>query len=113
MRIKAEGIKVDLGLNEGGRVQKFLVDSCANHMDKYVPMDTGALSGNILKTNHSVIYTVPYATYQYFGVSKNGKPLKYSKEKHAYAGPYWDKRMKSAELQDVIAEVQERMSRGE
>ena len=112
MRLSVEGIKADLGIEPNGRAQKFLVDTCANHMDKYVPMRTGALSGTIIKTNHSVIYDVPYAAYQYFGKSKTGKDLDYSKEKHAYAGPYWDKRMATAELPIVISEVQQKILKG-
>lgn len=107
MRINAEGIKVDLGIEPNGRVQRFLIDTCANHMDKYVPMRTGTLSSSVLKTSHSIIYNTPYAAYQYYGVSKNGKDLNYSTEKHEYAGPYWDKRMMTAEGNEVISEVQD------
>ena len=108
MRIKTDGIRVDLGIEPNGRVQRFLVDTCANHMDKYVPMRTGNLRSNILKTSNSIIYKQPYAHAQYIGYTK-GPVRKYTTPG---TGPYWDKRMASAEMKDVVGEVQEFMSRG-
>ena len=81
-------------------------------MDKYVPMDTGALSETLDVGADYITYEQPYAHYQYKGISQSGKPLNYSTEKHAYAGSYWDKRMVSAEMNDVIKEVQEYVNRG-
>ena len=100
-------IKADLGIEPNGKVQKFFTDTCANYMDKYVPMDSGVLAGTIVKGQNYVEYTQPYAHYQWKGISKNGKPLNYSHDKHSYAGDHWDERMKSAEINDVVREVQE------
>ena len=36
-------IKANLGINPGGRVQRFFTDTCYKHMDKYVPKDIGNL----------------------------------------------------------------------
>ncbi len=108
MKMKpTSAIKVDLGINPNGRIQRFFVDDCIRHMDKYIPMRSGNLAGTYTTTSTSVTYTMPYARYQYYGVSKNGKPLHYSTKGHAYAGKHWDKRMVSAEIQDVVKEVQE------
>ena len=63
-------IKVSLGINPDGLVQRFLTDTCAKHMDKYVPMDTGALRSNISKTANSITYESPYAHAQYVGYTK-------------------------------------------
>lgn len=101
-------IKADLGINPGGRVQAFLTDTCVKHMDKYVPWgDTGLLKDRNIKTATSVTYEMPYAHYQYMGISKTGKPLKYRKDKNALATSQWDKHMVSAEMVDVIREVQD------
>lgn len=100
-------IKADLGINPGGRVQKIFTDTCRKHMDKYIPMDTGNLAGTWDMGVDYITYEQEYAHYQYKGISKSGKPLNYSTEKHQYAGPYWDKRMVSAEMNDVVREVQE------
>ena len=53
-------IKADLGINPNGRVQRFLVDTCYKHMDKYVPKDTGMLRINVSKGNDYITYESPY-----------------------------------------------------
>ena len=63
-------IKARLGITPDGRVQRFFTDTCAIHMDKYVPMDTGMLRTNITKTVNSITYESPYAHAQYVGYTK-------------------------------------------
>ena len=99
-------IKADLGINPGGRVQRFFTDTCRKHMDKYIPMDTGALRDTWDMGADYITYEQGYAHYQYV----NQFP-----EDHyttSGTGPYWDKRMVSAEMNDVIKEVQEYVNRG-
>ena len=76
-------------------------------MDKYVPMDTGALSETLDVGADYITYEQPYAHYQYKGISVNEKPLKYHTDKHPLATSYWDKKMVTAEMQDVVKEVQD------
>ena len=107
----ASVIIADLGLNPGGRVQKYLVNTCRKHMDKYVPMDVGNLR-TIVETGEDYIkYEMPYAHYQYVGHREDG-----SHQVKNYTTPgtgtYWDKRMWSAEKDIVIKEVQDYMDRG-
>ena len=97
-------IKARLGLEPNGKVQKFFTNSCRKHMDKYVPKDEGNLRTNVSVQPDSITYESPYANYQYKGISKSGKPLNY---KTPGTGSYWDKRMVSAEMQDVVKEVQD------
>ncbi len=96
-------IKARLGIEPNGRVQKFLTNTCYKHMDKYVPRDEGNLRTIVDIKSDSITYESPYAKYQYYGVSKNGKPLNY---RTPGTGDYWDKRMVSAEMQNVVEEVQ-------
>jgi hypothetical protein len=99
-------IKARLGLEPNGRVQKFFTNTCYKHMDKYVPMDNGDLRTNVDIQPDSITYESPYARYQYYGVREDG-----THEVKNYTtpgtGPYWDKRMVSAEMQDVVQEVQD------
>lgn len=130
-------IKANLGLEPNGRVQKFFTDTCAKHMDKYVPYgDTGLLRNYVIQGTN-IVYNQPYAHYMYKGDAMGpnipikegktivgwfspkgkkkhytGKKLKYNQTAgHEYAGPYWDKRMKSAEMNDIVKEVQEKINR--
>lgn len=98
-------IKARLGLEPNGRVQKFFTHSCRLHMNKYLPFDTGTLATTVDEQPNAVIYEQPYAKVVYYGV-RDGKELNYQTDKHPLAGPYWDKRMVSAEMQDVLLEVQ-------
>lgn len=97
-------IKARLGIEPNGRVQKFFTNSCYKHMDKYVPKRDGDLRTIVDVQSDSITYEMPYARYQYHGISKSGKPLNY---KTAGTGDHWDERMKSAEMQDVVKEVQD------
>lgn len=123
-------IKARLGIEPNGRVQKFFTNTCYKHMDKYVPMRNGDLRSNVDIQADSITYESPYARYQYEGkkyVMDNGKSAYYSpdygfwskkgEKKHdsgekliyhtAGTGHHWDERMKSAEMQDVVKEVQD------
>ena len=102
----ANVILYDFGLGELGDVHNFFTQTCAIHMDKYVPMRNGILRQYTIDGNQ-IIYNPIYAEYQYYGISKNGKELEYNPEKHPLATSYWDKHMWNAEQKDVINEVQQ------
>ena len=128
-------IKARLGIEPNGRVQKFFTNTCYKHMDKYVPMRNGDLRSNVDIQADSITYESPYAHYQYEGkkyVMDNGKSAYYSpdygfwskkgEKKHdsgekliyhtAGTGHHWDERMKSAEMEQVVQEVQDYINRG-
>ena len=101
-------IKARLGLEPNGRVQKFFTNTCYKHMDKYVPQDNGDLRTIVDIQPDSITYESPYAHAQYIGYTK-GPVRNYTTPG---TGPYWDKRMVSAEMQDVVKEVQNYVNRG-
>ena len=101
-------IKANLGIEPNGKIQKYFTERCYQHMDKYVPKDTGALRETVVKGTDYIKYNVPYAHAQYVGYTK-GPVLNYTTPG---TGPYWDKRMVSAEINDIIKECQEYMKRG-
>ena len=99
-------IKARLGIDPNGRVQKFFTNTCYKHMDKYVPMDTGNLRTIVDIDSNRITYEMPYAKYQYYGMRKDGTH-KVKNYTTPGTGPYWDKRMVSAEMYDVVKEVQD------
>lgn len=101
-------IKADLGIEPNGKVQKYFTARCYQHMDKYVPKDTGNLRENVILDSNSITYQSPYAHAQYVGYTK-GPVLNYTTPG---TGPYWDKRMVSAEIQEVVKECQAFINRG-
>lgn len=103
-------IKVKLGIDADGDVQKFFTNTCYKHMDKYVPMREGNLRTIVDIQSDSITYESPYAKYQYRGEREDGS-RKVKKYTTPGTGPYWDKRMVSAEIDDVVKEVQDYMRR--
>ena len=107
-------IKAKLGIEPNGPFQQWFTDTCALHMDKYVPWDKGHLAetvvvnGQINRVNvtaNTITYNQPYAIYVYYP-TRNGKKINYQKDVHEHAGPYWDSRMLSAEKDIILKEAQ-------
>jgi alcohol dehydrogenase YqhD (iron-dependent ADH family) len=99
-------IKARLGIEPNGRVQKFFTNTCYKHMDKYVPKDSGNLRTIVDVESNSITYEMPYARYQYYGIRDDGTHVVQNYTTPG-TGTYWDKRMVSAEMQDVVKEVQD------
>ena len=103
-------IKARLGLEPNGKVQRFFTSTCYKHMDKYVPMSDleskGDLRTIVDMQPNSITYESPYAMYQYRGMREDGTHVVQHYTTPG-TGPYWDKRMVSAEMQDVVKEVQD------
>ena len=102
-------IKANLGIEPNGKVQKFFTNACYRYMDKYVPKDTGALRENVTLTTNTITYEQPYAHAQYVGIVNGHAVQNYTTPG---TGPYWDKRMVSADMQNVVAEVQNFVNKG-
>lgn len=104
-------IKARLGLEPNGKVQKFFTNTCYKHMDKYVPKDNGELRTVVDIESNSITYEMPYARYQYYGMRDDGTHVVKNYTTPG-TGTYWDKRMVSAEMQDVVREVQNYVNHG-
>lgn len=104
-------IKARLGIEPNGRVQRYFTNTCYRYMDKYVPMDEGDLRTNVDIQPDSITYESPYARYQYYGVREDGTH-QVKNYTTPGTGTYWDKKMWSAERQDVVREVQNYVNRG-
>ena len=103
-----ERIKEQVNLD---KAQSFFTNTCMEHMDKYVPYDTGTLANTVTTTDNQIIYEQPYASYVYYGITKNGNRMHYNTSMHPLAGSYWDERMMSAEMNDIVQKVQDYIDR--
>lgn len=117
----------DHGLNEEGRVIKFLRDDADRLMNPYIPMDNGMLRRNkSYPSNHEIKYISPYAKYQYYGklmLAKNGsswakkgekkvetnKSLKYHT---SGTGPKWNEMMMQRNKNTLIKDVENYIKSG-
>lgn len=134
-------IKSSLGIQQYGPAHKYFADRCKNYMNaKYVPEKNGPLVNTSFVDNQcNIVYPQEYAHYQYKGKlyvdpitnkgaffsedygywsrpKSQGIPkvptdtnLNYTK---AGTGPYWDKRMVSAEMQKIEKEMEIYIKRG-
>jgi len=97
-----------LGIEPNGSVQSYFTERCYEYMDKYVPMDRGNLRTIVDIESNYIIYESPYASYQYYGRRKDGSHV-INPENYTTEGtcPYWDEKMISAEIDDVVKDVQD------
>lgn len=104
-------IKTRLGIEPNGRIHKFFTNECYKRNDKYVPKDKGDLRRESYAETDKYVYISPYAGYQYHGIRQDG-----THEVKRYTTPgtgkYWDKLMISAEMSDIVKEVQNEIKRG-
>lgn len=63
-------IKMRLGIEPNGEVQKFFTNTCYKHMDKYVPKDNGSLRRVVKIEPDSITYQSSYAHAQYIGFTR-------------------------------------------
>ena len=103
-------IKKKLKIEENGPAQAFLTETCYKAMDKYVPMDNGDLRTNVSLSTNSITYESPYASYQYYGIRQDGTH-KVKNYTTPGTGTYWDKRMISADIDEVVKQVQDYVRR--
>lgn len=82
-------------MQQGGKTQLFLADTCFRRMQKYVPFETGALSTTATIKPGSVTYEQPYAHKQY--TTNKGKGIR---------GKYWDRKMVANEKELIVKEVE-------
>lgn len=67
-----------------------MAETWARLFQKYTPKDTGMLSQQYTVKPFLVTYNQKYSYYQWYGISKTGKPLNYSKEKNFLAQSHWE-----------------------
>lgn len=124
VKMKPTGVIIArLGLEPGGDVHRFFTHTCRMKMDEFVPYGTSQyhLRENVEEGVDYVRYKSPYAHYQYRGILyvdpetgsswarkdttkvATSKPLTYHTPG---TGSYWDRRMVSAKMDEVIEEVQ-------
>ena len=117
----------DHGLDNNGRITKFLRDDADRLMNPFVPLNNGMLRRNkTYPKNNQIKYTSPYAKYQYYGklmLTKNGaswaklgekkvltsKNLKYHT---SGTGPKWNELMMQRRKNDLVKDVENYIKSG-
>lgn len=122
------------GLQNMGKVQKYIDSECIRLMKPYTPMLSGWLvksltSGTVIGSGE-IHQNTPYAKYQYYGklmvssitgsaYARQGekkvltsKNLKYNTSKNPNAGAFWFERMKADHKSKILKGAQEVANRG-
>lgn len=98
-----------LGLSKDGDVQRFFTSEVLRRIQKYMPYRTGeTIKLTIAQTDINkpeIVTDEPQARYLFYGVSKAGKPLNYTRTKNYDAGPRWDRALATAEKEAISASV--------
>lgn len=116
---KAEILK-RLGLGGTNKVQKYLASQVKRLCDPYVPMQQGTLKNNatVAGDGSNIVYTQPYAHYQYHGKVMAGRaPKHYTGDDLTYhgapmRGPQWDKRMLADKSKDLERSIDAYIKKG-
>lgn len=102
------GIQNKLGITKGGRVQTYLTHEIRRRMTRYMPYRTGTTATKLtfVDTPTTIVVNAPYARYLYYGVSKNGNALNYTKDFNKQAGPFWDRTLMANEGKKIEQAVE-------
>ncbi|MEG2020963.1 MAG: minor capsid protein [Oscillospiraceae bacterium] len=107
----------DKGLANNGSVQAFHTNNVLRRIQRYMPLRSGmTIKITIAQTDINkpqIVTNTPYAQYLYFGISKNGKPINYTKTNNPKAGAYWDRNLKANEGAALSADLQAFIKRRE
>lgn len=101
-------MKVDVGKLCGvidEEVRIFANEAFYRHAVPYIPRETGTLMESVEFQDDGVHFNQPYAHYQWYGESKNGNPLHYSKLQHPLACDHWDEQVKLNHYDTLLREI--------
>lgn len=112
--INTKKIMAARGLGSSGQVQKYLASEVVRLSDPYVPMQQGALKNQkqIASDGSQIVYTQPYAHYQYYGEVMAGRaPKQYTGEKLTYngapmRGARWTERMLADKRHEIEKNIE-------
>lgn len=90
---------------KGGLIQKYIDSTVLKGVEPYVPMRIGTTTkSGILHSRIGegmLVWKTPYVRYIWYGKSKTGKDLKYSRTRHPLAGKMWAVRYKADHLNSL------------
>lgn len=108
------------GMGSSSKAQKFLASEVVRQSDPYVPMQQGMLKNQrtIAGDGSQIVYTQPYAHYQYYGQVMAGRaPKEYTGDELTYngapmRGARWTERMLADKRNEIENNVEAYIRRG-
>lgn len=120
VKFNAGEVLKKMGIGGSDKVQKYLASEVVRLSDKYVPMQQGMLKNQrqIASDGSQIVYTQPYAHYQYYGEVMAGRaPKDYTGRKLTYngapmRGPRWTERMFADKREEIERSIEAYIKRG-
>jgi hypothetical protein len=96
------GKGLDISANRKLFIHQAMDSVILKDVEQFVPMHTGTLTRSVyaMSSVGTLVWSTPYARYQYYGMSRPkkgelvGRPLNYRKTPHPKAGEKWIERTK-------------------
>lgn len=118
--INTSRILASRGLGGTNKARKYLASEIVRKSDPYVPMQQGALKNQrqISSNGSEIVYTQPYAHYQWYGEVMAGRPPKeYTGREINYSGaptrgPRWTERMMIDKGHEIEKNVENFIKKG-
>ena len=118
--INTKKIMAARGLGSSNKVQKYLASEVVRLSDPYVPMQQGYLKNQrqMASDGSQIVYTQPYAHYQYYGEVMAGRaPKQYTGRKLTYngapmRGARWTERMLADKRDEIEKNVENFIKKG-
>lgn len=112
--INTKKILASRGLGASNKVQKYFASEVVRLSDPYVPMQQGMLKNQrtIAPDGSEIVYTQPYAHYQYYGEVMAGRaPKQYTGRKLTYngapmRGARWTERMLADKQHEIEKNIE-------
>lgn len=102
IKVNYKGGRLGSKLNKARfkRVNAELANQVMADMDQFVPYKNGPLanSAHVAANDKTIVYTVPYARAQFYGIINGSPVVNYTRTEHPQATKRWDLRAKSLYL---------------
>lgn len=95
-----------LGVDEQGRVQRFVTKEVMRNLKDFMPLKDGNLIASMSAPfPNKIRVSSVYARFLFFGKTRTGMPVNYSRDKNPNAGAHWDRRMVAARGEAITEKV--------
>lgn len=102
IKVNYKGGRLGSKLNKARfkRVNAELANQVMADMDQFVPYKNGPLanSAHVAANDKTIVYTVPYARAQFYGIINGSPVVNYTRTEHPQATKRWDLKAKSLYL---------------
>lgn len=94
-----------LGVDDRGEVQQMATDEVFRSLPEYMPKKSGRLIGRMTKTHKLIKVTGVQARFLFFGKTRTGLQVQYTRNRNPKAGPNWDRRMMAERERQIAARI--------